>query len=101
MNQDKNVPRVVDHSVEAETDAASANWRWIYADEAGVAMAGPSVPEAVFLTQQAAEDWLGEEFPELSASGIATVTLMDGEHAVFGPMYLTPDGGCAVAEAEF
>ena len=34
-------------------------------------------------------------------AGIATVTLMDGEHAVYGPMYLTPDGGGAVAEAEF
>ncbi len=101
MSQDRIVPHSVDHSVEAENEAESANWRWLFADEAGVAMSGPTVPEVVFQTQKAAEDWLAEEFQDLSDAGIATVTLMDGEHAVYGPMYLTPDGGGAVAEAEF
>ena len=100
MSQQKNVPPGHDRSLEAEVEAESAKWRWLFADEAGVAMSGPAVPEIVFETQRAAEDWLGEEFEDLSAAGIATVTLMDGEHAVYGPMYLTPDGGGAVAEAE-
>ncbi|MDQ2797669.1 MAG: hypothetical protein M3Y06_10985 [Actinomycetota bacterium] len=95
------MPHAVDHSVEAESEAEWANWRWLFADAAGVAMSGTNAPEVIFVTQKAAEDWLGEEFQVLSDAGIATVTLMDGEHAVYGPMYLTPDGGGAVAEAEF
>lgn len=94
MNEQQNPRSDVTDPGEGE----SADWRWLFAGEAGVAMAGP---EVAFATQGAAEDWLGEEFEELSAAGIATVTLMDGEHAVYGPMYLTPDGGGAVAEAEF
>lgn len=72
-------------------------WRWLFADQAGIVMTEPDV---AFDSQEAAEDWLRDEFEELAEEGIATVTLMDGEHAVYGPMYLTPDGGGAVAEAE-
>ncbi len=75
----------------------AAKWRWLCADEAGVVMSEPAV---TFASQAAAEDWLGEQFEELSGDGVATVTLMDGEHAVYGPMYLTADGDGAAAEAE-
>lgn len=75
----------------------AANWRWLYADVAGVVLSEPAV---VFGSQQAAEDWLSENFQELSDDGVGTVTLMDGEHAVYGPMYLTPDGDGPAAEAE-
>lgn len=75
-----------------------ANWRWLYADEAGVVLTEPAVS---FASQRAAEDWLAEQFQELADDGVATVTLMDGEHAVYGPMYLTADGGGPVAESEF
>lgn len=75
-----------------------ATWRWLYADEAGVVM---SEPDITFASQVEAEDWLGEQFQELSDDGVAAVTLMDGEHAVYGPMYLTADGGGPAAESEF
>ncbi|MET3803852.1 hypothetical protein ABIB25_000838 [Nakamurella sp. UYEF19] len=73
-------------------------WRWLFADVAGVAVAEPDV---AFESQEAAEDWLRESFAQLADDGIAAVTLMDGEHAVYGPMFLAPDGDGAVAEAEF
>jgi hypothetical protein len=86
-------PRLPDGSVDDP-----ANWRWMYADEAGIAM---SEPDITFTSQQEAEDWLGDQFEQLSADGVAAVTLMDGEHAVYGPMFLTADGDGAAAEAEF
>jgi hypothetical protein len=35
-----------------------------------------------------AESWLGENWRELLARGVATVTLFDGENEVYGPMGL-------------
>lgn len=87
-------PRPTDGSV----DDLGPSWRWLYADEAGIALSEPAI---TFGSQQAAEDWLSESFEELSDDGVAAVTLMDGEHAVYGPMYLTADGGGSPAEAEF
>lgn len=81
----------------AFTAGPEPTWRWLYADEAGVVRSEPSV---AFASQQAAEDWLRDEFEMLADDGVAAVTLMDGEHAVYGPMYLTPDGDGPVAEAE-
>lgn len=75
-----------------------ATWRWLHADEAGVVRSEPVV---TFVSQQAAEDWLTEHFEELADDGVAAVTLMDGERAVYGPMYLTADGDGPAAEAEF
>ena len=76
----------------------SATWTWLFADAAGVARSEPAI---AFSSQQAAEDWLRDEFEELADAGVAAVTLMDGEHAVYGPMYLTADGDGADAAAEF
>ena len=75
-----------------------ATWRWLYADEAGVVLDEPVV---TFGSQQAAEDWLTENFEELADDGVAAVTLVDGERAVYGPMYLTADGDGPAAESEF
>ncbi len=73
-------------------------WRWLLADEAGIARREPDV---AFASQDAAEDWLRDEYQELSDDGVAAVTLMDGEHAVYGPMSLAPDGEGPAAEAQF
>ncbi|SDO23238.1 hypothetical protein SAMN04515671_0235 [Nakamurella panacisegetis] len=73
-------------------------WRWLFADQAGIAV---SEPDIAFTDQDEAEQWLRDHFETLAEDGIATVTLMDGEHAVYGPMYLTPEGGGQSAEAEF
>jgi hypothetical protein len=83
---------------DGSVDDVGPSWRWLFADEAGIAMAEPDV---TFDSQREAEDWLREQFAELSDDGVAAVTLMDGEHAVYGPMFLTADGDGAVAEAEF
>lgn len=72
-------------------------WHWLFADEAGVVIGGPDV---AFESQQAAEDWLGEQFDELAAAGIATVSLLDGEHSAYGPMFLAPGGPGPAAEAQ-
>ena len=42
----------------------------------------------VFPTQSDAETWLGEEWRTLSAAGVVSVTLLDGERVVYGPMAL-------------
>jgi hypothetical protein len=86
-------PRPTDGS----TDAGEPTWHWLCADEAGIAV---SEPTPSFTSQQAAEDWLREQFEELADDGVAAVTLMDGERAVYGPMYLTADGNGPAAEAE-
>ena len=74
-----------------------STWRWLFADEAGIALTEPVV---AFDSQQTAEDWLRTHFEELADDGVMAVTLVDGEHAVYGPMYLTPDGDGPTAEAE-
>ena len=72
-------------------------WRWLLADVAGVVVPEPDV---VFTSQEAAEDWLREQFDELADDGVATVSLINGERAVYGPMYLAPEGDGSAAEAE-
>ncbi len=82
---------------DSELDEPGVMWRWLLTDEVGLEMAGPAV---VFESQVAAEDWLRESFDELAADGVATVSLLNGGHAVYGPMYLTPEADGPVAEAE-
>lgn len=60
---------------------------WRYADEAGVVADGPMVE---FTSQEAAENWLGEAYPELLENGIAAVSLFNDHQAVYGPMSLSP-----------
>jgi hypothetical protein len=80
-----------------DEDAEDSTWRWLLADQAGVVV---SEPDVAFSSQQAAEEWLREQFEQLADDGVATVSLMDGEHVVYGPMYLAPEGDGPVAEAE-
>jgi hypothetical protein len=72
-------------------------WRWLLADVAGVVVPEPDV---AFASQDAAEDWLRDQFEQLAEDGVATVSLIDGEHAVYGPMYLAPEADGPAAEAE-
>jgi hypothetical protein len=44
--------------------------------------------DAAFDTQEEAELWLGEYWPDLGDYDIAQVTLFDGDALVFGPMGL-------------
>ncbi|CAN5367162.1 hypothetical protein BH23ACT6_BH23ACT6_18370 [soil metagenome] len=61
-------------------------WVCIGADEA----AEDARPvENEFPTQADAETWLGEEWPALADSGVATVSLMCDGELVYGPMSLS------------
>jgi hypothetical protein len=66
------------------------SWRWRLEDPAGAtidpATIGVEVPEAE--NQGDAESWLGENWRELLARGVATVSLFDEGEKVYGPMGL-------------
>jgi hypothetical protein len=84
-------PAALDGLLPAEpgfVDSAADEWRWLYADEAGIEVDGPPVS---FTDQLSAENWLRDNFSELEEQGIATVSLLDGERVFYGPMYLAPD----------
>ncbi len=65
-------------------------WTWRLEDPAGAAIdpatLGVELPETD--NQGDAESWLGENWRELLDRGVATVTLFDGDHEVYGPMGL-------------
>ena len=66
------------------------SWRWRLEDPAGAAIdpasIGIEMPESD--NQGDAESWLGEHWRELLARGVATVTLLEGDDEVYGPMGL-------------
>lgn len=59
-------------------------WQWRY-DGA----AGSSLSEE-FPSQADAEAWLGDSWQDLRNGGVSAVTLLDGDHEVYGPMSLDP-----------
>jgi hypothetical protein len=67
-------------------------WTWRYENASGevVTPAGVSAP-AAFPSQGDAESWLGETWRELLDAGVARVTLLEGDRAVYGPMSLSAD----------
>jgi hypothetical protein len=66
------------------------SWNWRLEDPAGAvidpATLGVELPESD--NQGDAESWLGENWRDLLARGVATVTLFEGEAKVYGPMGL-------------
>ena len=60
-------------------------WRWLFADDAGVAVLGPPVR---FGSADAAEKWLRGNSSRLRRAGISGRTLLDGERVVYGPTAL-------------
>ncbi|HEY7718617.1 MAG TPA: hypothetical protein VH915_07635 [Pedococcus sp.] len=67
------------------------SWQWRLEDPAGAAIdpasLGVEVPESE--SQGDAESWLGENWRDLLARGVAAVTLFDGSERVYGPMGLS------------
>jgi hypothetical protein len=65
-------------------------WHWRLEDPSGAEMdpasVGVEVPPSD--NQGDAESWLGENWRELLARGVAAVTLFDGDEKVYGPMSL-------------
>ena len=67
-------------------------WTWRLEDPDGVtidpAALGVEVPRSD--NQGDAESWLGENWRDLLARGVATVSLFDGDRKAYGPMGLAP-----------
>ena len=85
-----------------ERSPASATWRWVLLDPSGSETslptglaAGPAAGPAgsSFTSQSDAETWVGEQWRDLLEAGVESVTLVDGDRAVYGPMSLRPAGG--------
>ncbi len=72
------------------TSLPPMSWHWRLEDPAGAAIdpttLGVEVAEAD--NQGDAESWLGENWRDLLARGVATVSLFEGEEKVYGPMGL-------------
>ncbi|MET3805731.1 hypothetical protein ABIB25_002735 [Nakamurella sp. UYEF19] len=70
--------------------AHHGHWNWLFADEMGLAV---EAPRASFSSQDTAEDWLEANADSLGRLGVSAATLLDGEHAVYGPTPLrrTPE----------
>ena len=67
------------------------SWSWRYESADGEPVSPTDVPPAeTFPTQSDAESWLGEEWRTLLASGVARVTLLEGDRVAYGPMSLDP-----------
>ncbi|MCL6551100.1 MAG: hypothetical protein K6T37_08830 [Acidothermus cellulolyticus] len=64
-------------------------WVWRYADARGEPVGDPPM-SGEFASQSDAETWLGEEWRNLLAAGVAQVTLLYDGEVVYGPMSLEP-----------
>ena len=66
-------------------------WTWRYEDPSGATVVPlDSAPQAGDFPNQAdAETWLGENWRELLAAGVAQVTLLEDDREVYGPMGLS------------
>ena len=73
--------------------SAQAIWHWQLQDAAGAAVVAEQTapdPGPRFTSQSDAESWIGEVWLELVAEGVDSVTLLEGEREVYGPMSLHP-----------
>jgi hypothetical protein len=67
------------------------SWTWRYETSDGAPVAGPDGAEPPsFSSQSDAESWIGEEWQSLLDAGVDTVTLLEDEREVYGPMSLHP-----------
>lgn len=64
-------------------------WTWRYEAEDGTPVEPETAPAVEpFPSQADAETWLGENWRELLHSGVHSVSLLDQERVVYGPMGL-------------
>ena len=69
--------------------AAERPWWWRLEDAAGGEVeASEDLAGQRFVSQADADSWVGETWTELADEGVASVTLFEGERAVYGPMSL-------------
>lgn len=64
-------------------------WTWTYAGPDGQPVTPAEATEG-FMSQAEAEDWIGVVWRELRESGVSSVTLLEDDRVVYGPMSLDP-----------
>jgi hypothetical protein len=70
--------------------AAERPWWWRMEDSSGATVdVADEYADQRFVSQADAESWVGETWAELAGEGVASVTLFDGDRAVYGPMSLS------------
>lgn len=62
-------------------------WSWRVETSAGEPVE-LDFAELTFSSQSDAETWIGEAWRQLADLGAGQVTLLDGDHVVYGPMSL-------------
>ena len=65
-------------------------YTWQYGDADGNAIPDLGLTGVAFPSQADAEAWLGEEWHTLANAGVKSVTLLNGDQEVYGPMGLSP-----------
>jgi hypothetical protein len=76
-----------------ERGTPGAVWHWRLLDAAGSEVSAEDAGigrGARFTSQGDAESWLGESWRELADEGVDSVTLLEGDREVYGPMSLQP-----------
>jgi hypothetical protein len=78
------------HSPDPSFPSASplVPWWWQLQDAEG-GVIEPAEGRQEFPTRGDAESWVGEFWPDLADSGVAAVTLFEGDREVYGPMPLS------------
>lgn len=71
----------------SDADASPRDWRWRLLGPDGAEMT-LSTEQPRFPTRSDAESWLGEAYPDLAEDGVSSVTLLEGDREVYGPMSL-------------
>ena len=70
--------------------AAERPWWWRLEDDGGAEVeVAEEYAGQRFVSQADAESWVGETWAELAEEGVAGVTLVEGDRAVYGPMSLS------------
>jgi len=65
------------------------SWTWRLEAADGTALTTPNSP--LHASQSDAESWLGENWRDLTATGVAQVSLYEDSEVVYGPMPLSED----------
>lgn len=66
-----------------------STWWWRLEGPDGTEVSPEQRPE--FPTRSDAESYVGESYAELAESGVAAVTLFEGDREVYGPMSLAAE----------
>ena len=72
-----------------QPSASERPWWWRMEDASGEPVEVSDFADQRFSNQGDAESWVGEIWAELAAAGVASVTLVEHDRVVYGPMSLS------------